>query len=410
VGKKGEYMSTQKRTIKVEQFVQAPVSQVYQAFTNSTAVREWISDIATLDPRPGGRIYLWWNSGFYTSGEFIRLEPQKEIAFTWNGRGEPRPTQVIVTLKTKREGTLVRLVHRGLGTGAAWAKAAVDFEAEWITSLANLASVLGSGPDLRITQRPMLGILLSDFTPEIARKLGVPVTDGIRLDGVVDGMGAKAAGLQKDDVLVEFDAQALKEFPDLTHAISKKKTGDQISVTFYRSSEKRSVTMTLSGRPIPEIPPTTEGLSLEVAKIYARAEKDMDHFIKDVTEHEAEYEPASGEWSIKAIIAHLIHNERGVQTTINEIFDGQEASYDGFSGNLNARNQATLQAFPTINDLVTEWKRLNKETVALLAFLPDDFIKRKGSYWRLTYQLLNFPTHFYTHLDQMQTTLQAARK
>ena len=64
--------------------------------------------------------------------------------------------------------------------------------------------MLGSGPDLRITNRPMMGISPSDFNAEIAKKLGVPVNTGMRLDGVVDGMGAQSAGLQKDDVLIEF--------------------------------------------------------------------------------------------------------------------------------------------------------------------------------------------------------------
>jgi uncharacterized protein YndB with AHSA1/START domain len=33
-----------------EQYIQAPISQIYLAFTNSTALREWLCDIATVDP------------------------------------------------------------------------------------------------------------------------------------------------------------------------------------------------------------------------------------------------------------------------------------------------------------------------------------------------------------------------
>jgi uncharacterized protein YndB with AHSA1/START domain len=403
-------MSTPKRTIKLEQLVEAPVSHVYRAFTNSTAMREWLSDLATLEARPGGRFYLWWNSGYYTAGEYTRLVTNKEVSFTWNGRGEPRPTQVTVTFKPKRKNTLIRLVHRGLGRGPVWENKARVFEEEWRSHLQNLASVLGHGPDLRITQRPMLGISLSDFNAEIAKKLGVPVTAGIRLDGVIDGMGAKAAGLQHDDVLVEFAGQPLQDFTDLTKAISGKKAGDQIPVSFYRGSELKSVTLTLSGRPIPEIPPIPESLSNEVAKAYLETERQMDEFVKDITEREAEFIPGKDEWSIKEVLAHLIHSERGWQNVISEIISGDEASYDGFGGNLNARVLATVEVFPTLNDLVTEWKRLNRETIALLRFIPSDFTERKGSYWRLAYQCLNFPSHFSTHLEQMQAALQAARK
>lgn len=164
-------MASTRSSIKVEQFIPAPVSQVYRAFTNSTAMREWMCDFATLDVKPGGRLYAWWRGDYYTCGEFISLEIDKKVIFNWHGRGEPRPTQVIVTFKPVGKGTLVRLTHRGMGTGKVWDNTPIIFESEWQSSLTNLASVLGSGPDLRITQRPMLGISLSDFNPDIAKKL-----------------------------------------------------------------------------------------------------------------------------------------------------------------------------------------------------------------------------------------------
>ena len=403
-------MATNKSIVKIEQFVMAPVPQVYRAFTNSTALREWMGDFATLEAKPGGRVYIWWYSGFYTSGEFVSLEPDKQVIFTWHGKGEPRSTQVIVTFKSTRKGTLVRLTHRGLGSGKAWNGTPEAFSAEWQNSLQNLASVLGEGPDLRITQRPMLGISLSDFNADIAKKLGVPVKDGIRLDGVVDGMGAKQASLQKDDVLVEFAGHEIVDFSSLGSAVGGTKAGETVSVTYYRGGEKNKTELTLSGRPIPVIPASLADLSAEVGKAYAQAESQFAAFIDGVTEQEAAIKPASEEWSIKEVMAHLIHSERGWQNAISEIAGGFEASYDGYGGNLDARNQATIQAFPTLADLADEWKRLNTETVALLAYLPDEFLHRKGSYWRLAYQCLYFPTHFFTHLEQMQTALKLARK
>ena len=403
-------MATLKRIVKLEQFVKAPVPQVYRAFTNSTALREWMGDFATLEAKPGGRVYIWWQNGYYISGEFVSLEADKQISFTWQGRGEPRPTQVIVNFKSTRNGTLVRLTHRGIGAGKAWSSTPEIFATEWQNSLQNLASVVGEGPDLRVTQRPMLGIALSDFNADIAKKLGVPVQDGIRLDGVIDGMGAKQAGLQKDDVLVEFAGHEIVDFSSLGNAVRGKKAGDTIAVVFYRGSEKIKTDLTMSGRPIPVIPSSLADLSAEVGKAYAQAESQFAAFIDGVTDQEATKKPAPEEWSIKEVMAHLIHSERGWQNAISEIAGGFEASYDGFGGNLDGRNQATIQAFPTLADLAAEWKRLNTETVALLAYLPEEFFQRKSSYWRLAYQCLYFPTHFFTHLEQMQAALKIARK
>lgn len=403
-------MASTRSSIKVEQFIPAPVSQVYRAFTNSTAMREWMCDFASLDAKPGGRLYAWWRGDYYTCGEFISLETDKKVIFNWHGRGEPRPTQVIVTFKPVEKGTLVRLTHRGMGTGKVWENTPAIFESEWQSSLTNLASVLGSGPDLRITQRPMLGISLSDFNPDIAKKLGIPVENGIRLDNAIEGMGAKAAGLQKDDVLIEMAGKELSDYSSLNIAIQGKKAGETVEVTYYRGPEKATIDLTLSSRPIPAIPSSFTELSTEVGKAYAESESQMSSFLQGVTEDEAANKSAPEDWSIKEVIAHLIHSERGWQNVIAEIATGVEASYDGFGGNLDARNQATLAAFPYLTDLEAEWKRLNTETVALLAFLPAELMARKGSYWRLAYQCLYFPTHFFTHLEQMQTALKSARK
>ncbi len=82
----------------VEQFVNAPLARVYYAFTNATSLREWLCDLATVSPRPGGRIYLYWNAGFYAAGEFLSVEKEKSIKFKWVGKDEPGASVVHVEL------------------------------------------------------------------------------------------------------------------------------------------------------------------------------------------------------------------------------------------------------------------------------------------------------------------------
>src|SRR3972149_11998202 len=109
-------MNTQ--TLSFSQMVKAPPAEVYRAFTNATALREWLCNIATVAPRAGGRLYLWWNTGYYTSGEFITAELHEKIAFTWHGRGEPAPTKVQITFTAKDGGTHVNLENKNIGTSA----------------------------------------------------------------------------------------------------------------------------------------------------------------------------------------------------------------------------------------------------------------------------------------------------
>ncbi|MES0361631.1 MAG: SRPBCC domain-containing protein, partial [Anaerolineales bacterium] len=186
-------MSSQ--TLTFTQSVNNSPESLYDAFTNATQLREWLCNVATVVPRPGGRIYLWWNSGYYTSGEFTHTESGKEVSFTWHGRGEPDPTQVKVSFKAQDSSTLVSLDHSGMGTGDEWEQTISEIDKGWKTSLKNLASVQETGEDIRFIMRPMLGIILDEFNPEIARRLGTPISEGIRLSGAVEGMGADSADL-----------------------------------------------------------------------------------------------------------------------------------------------------------------------------------------------------------------------
>jgi uncharacterized protein YndB with AHSA1/START domain len=403
-------MSQQNQSLSFTQAVKAPAKQVYWAFTNATALREWLSDDASAIAKSGGRLYLWWNDGYYTSGEYKEVEPDKAVSFTWRGRNDPAASQARITLTEQEQGTLVTLEHSGLGSDEDWKGTREEIEKGWQISLENLASVLESGEDLRFIRRPMLGITLDDFNAEIAKKLGVPVTEGIRIDGVVEGMGAQAAGLKQDDVLVGLAGMEVTDWSSLTNALQGQQAGNTIEVVYYRGSEKQSVMMELSRRPLPEIPDTPEKLAKAAKEKYANMEKDLDHLLGDLADEDASLKPAPDAWSVKEIIAHLIHYERGWHTWMNDLISGFEPWYDDFGGNLQGRVEATVVAYLTIAELREELRRNCDETIAFLAKLPEDFLARKGSYWRLAYNMVDEPYHFNLHLEQMRSAIKAAKE
>ncbi len=399
-------MNPPTQTKTIEMTLKAAPALVYRAWTNSSALREWLCDVATTAPRAGGHLFLSWHSGFSANGVFTHLEAEKHVAFTWHGRLDPATTEVVITLEPAGTGTHMTLVHRGLEQFPDPADTAARFEQEWRVSLPNLEAVLDQGPDLRITQRPMLGVLISDFSAEVAQKLGVPVTEGVRLGGVVDGMGAQAAGLQKDDVIVSVNAIPTAEFGKLGQALAGHKAGDVMEVIFYRGAEKKTAQMKLSGRRIPPIPATPAELAEHLRTVYGEAAASLDKLLAGVTDDEAARQPAPGEWSARETIAHLIHSERGWQNNLYEIVGGEEAQYDGFFDNLPMRIQATVAAYPALSDLVEELRRLFAETCEMIACLPESFLARKGSYWRLGFNALNFSTHVEEHLTQIQAALE----
>lgn len=395
--------------VTIDKTIQAIPSQVYNAFTNASALREWMCHVATVSPKAGGHFFVAWNQGYYACGEYTHLEPCEKVSFTWQGRGEPGVTTVTILLKDQDGSTHLALEHSGFGSGDQWAQTIEDIRRGWIDGIENLASVLETGQDLRFTLRPMLGIGINDFDSEIARRLGVPVSKGIRIDNIIDGMGAQDAGLQSDDVIVFLDGKPVGDYSDIPTVLQPFRAGDKVEVVFYRGSEKKELPMILSKRPLPEIPPTPQALGEIVRERNDRMIRELMDFITGITEYEADYKPGKDDWSVKEILAHLIHGERSFQDYIPEILGGQEPQYDDYAGNLQARVEATVASYPTLPEIVEEFRRSLIESAALLAHLPVEVTAKKSSYWRLCYNSLENPYHFESHLDQMRATTQAAK-
>lgn len=393
-----------------EQTIQAASAQLYRAFTNASALREWLCDIATVEPKPGGRFYLAWRSGYYTCGEYLSLEPASRLAFTWRGKDDPARSEVQLRLEPNDSGTRLRLEHVIPGEGEVWAKTIDEIERGWRDSLDNLASVLESGLDLRFVRRPMLGITISDFNAEIAHSLDVPVAQGVRLDSVVAGMGAQAAGLQAGDVLVRMDGYELTSFVDLPAAVAGKRAGDLVEIVFYRGPIQMQTMMELSQRSLHEIPDTPVELAQAAQSILQNDLAEMEEFLVGLSDEDAGRKPAPDEWSVKDVLAHLIHGERGWQNAIVEIVADQERWADDWGGNLSFHVAATVQAYPKLADLLDAFRRTRLETIALYTGLPREVVERKGSYWRIAYSAVDTPTHFEIHLDQIKAAIAAARE
>ena len=365
-------------TVSSEQCIKASPAQVYYAFTHAIALHEWLCDFATVAARPGGRMYLWWHGDFYSAGEYVSLEENKSVVFKWFGRGDPAPSEVAVSIEEKDGGMRITLSHT-VPDGKDWETRAKGFKAEWDSTLPNLASVLETGLDRRIFDRPMLGINISDFSPEIARALGVPVTQGTRIDSPLETMGAYKAGLRKDDVLVQFNGKPItNDFGSLVTALQGKKGGDEVEVVFYRGPEKKTVIMELSKRPVPEIPWQPAELARQVRAKYDESLAALEQCFQGVTEAEADHEPAAGEWSAKQTLAHLIQTERNWIANLDDVVGGYE--------------------------------RLANEAVAFLAALPPEFVARKCSYYQAAWQMLEAQSHTFSHVEQIKSAIAAAHK
>jgi uncharacterized protein YndB with AHSA1/START domain len=400
-------------TLTFSRHVKAPAAEVFRAFVHPTALRDWLCQTAQTEARLGGRVCLWWDQGEVVVGAFTHFDPARRLALTWHGQADPGPSEVVVALTGSSAGTRLVLTHRGLGHGPAWRATRQALRALWRAALEALDLMVRAGLDLRRIRRPRLGIGYGEFNADIARKLGVPVDQGIKLESIAPGTGAEAAGLQRNDVLIRFNGHPLVGEASFGPALAGLKAGDTTEVVFYRGAQERRAQLTLGSFPIPKRPMTGIRLAAELRPIYRRINRDLAQLVKGLSEAEAERAPARGAWHVKHLIAHLILMERDQQSWVADMLrDNAVEDSLLFRPNMTPRLDALITRLTTVRALQRELAAAQAETARLVETLPAEFVRRrKHLYLRLAEWLLDYtPAHFYEeHGNQFARTITKAK-
>jgi serine protease Do len=103
-------------------------------------------------------------------------------------------------------------------------------------------------------RRGYLGITLDSVKSEYARVYGLPEAKGAIVTNVQDAQGpAGKAGIQANDIITEFNGQAVANAQDLINKVAATPVGQNVNITLLRDEggklEKRSVGVTLGERP-----------------------------------------------------------------------------------------------------------------------------------------------------------------
>jgi serine protease Do len=103
-------------------------------------------------------------------------------------------------------------------------------------------------------RRGYLGIFLESVKPEYAKVYGLPKAEGAIVTDVKDTDGPAAkAGLQPNDVIIEFNGQPVISSLDLISKVASTPVGSAIKVGYLRETggkpERRDTTVTLGERP-----------------------------------------------------------------------------------------------------------------------------------------------------------------
>lgn len=91
--------------------------------------------------------------------------------------------------------------------------------------------------------RPFLGVQYRMITRQMAILNEIP--EGAYVMDVVEGSPAAKAGIEAEDIITKIDSEKITESNDLAKIISKKKVGENITLTVWRDEKERDIGVTL---------------------------------------------------------------------------------------------------------------------------------------------------------------------
>jgi uncharacterized protein YndB with AHSA1/START domain len=95
--------------------IRAPRQTVFNYFTDSARWADWWGAGSTIDPQPGGKVYIRHGNGTELGGEVLEVSGPDRIVFTYGfASGKPIPvgaSRVTITLRDQGDGTLLELFH-----------------------------------------------------------------------------------------------------------------------------------------------------------------------------------------------------------------------------------------------------------------------------------------------------------
>lgn len=95
--------------------------------------------------------------------------------------------------------------------------------------------------------RGFLGLVPTDLTPAQAKEYGIQ--NGAFVKSVTDGTPAAEAGIQVEDVIVEFNGQKIEGGLALRDAVARTTPGTESKLTLVRAKQRKTVTLTVGSPP-----------------------------------------------------------------------------------------------------------------------------------------------------------------
>jgi serine protease Do len=109
-----------------------------------------------------------------------------------------------------------------------------------------MASLIKSGKVVR----GWLGVSIQSITPDLAKQLGLKEEKGALIADVMEGSPAERAGLQRGDVVTEFDGKAVIDSTQLKNMVAATPPGKEATVKYIRDGAVRTAKAAIQELPV----------------------------------------------------------------------------------------------------------------------------------------------------------------
>ena len=102
------------------------------------------------------------------------------------------------------------------------------------TNIVQIAAV----EEASVTPSVFLGVEVFSVNTIIAKQLSLPSDCGVLINGVVNDSPAQTAGLQRGDVILSLDGEAVEDIDGLRRLLAAYDPGDRVRITYVRAGQK----------------------------------------------------------------------------------------------------------------------------------------------------------------------------
>lgn len=97
--------------------------------------------------------------------------------------------------------------------------------------------------------RGWLGVVIQPITPELAKQFGLKEEKGVLIGDVVEDGPAEKAGIQRGDVIIEYDGKEVSEPTALRNMVANTQPGKEVKVKIIREGKEKTLQVTIAELP-----------------------------------------------------------------------------------------------------------------------------------------------------------------